>query len=1300
MAQKTLNAFVVISGRVDNTFGQIGTALINMGQTIDQISSKLINFGKESIEVYRDYQDSMLDAQVALSTIYGRGSQELASVMKTLDAQATEWAASTIFHTDDVANAIAQAAHANWDLEMILTGIPNAMRLAQAGSMDLSEAVDFIIKSVNGAGLEFADLTDWIDEWTYAANSSAGDVSQFGEAMLKMGNTMKFAGSKEELLTMLAILHDSGTVGSAAGTLLRNSMLRLIAPTKKAKDAMAELGVTQDDINEAMSEVDGDTTAAVAKLEELGFSVYDDTGKLKDFITIFHDLGKATEGMSDEDKYAIWSAIFPTRTITGGMALIEALTGDMNELYKALMGGEAEGYGEYAAETMMSGLTGAIETFSSKVERLKQVTGEELEGDVTYWTDKLGQFVDKIATMDEANFSGLVGGLKVIALAGPGLVAAGIGFRFLGFALGTTAGRIAIGALAIAALANAMEEFNQAKFEESFGNMKLDMEPIKAQLDEIAAPFNDAREKFDQYVASMNTAVEAYTTKSTELSSGIISKMVTGTQLTDEEIESFNNLGRDIGNALIDGIGYSYDAVSESFTLVSGGLDEAVTDPLWISMMGLLEVGYGQAIAKAQSLSQDLRSALTEGFADGHLTSEEAEKIQSILNEMNELLAIQTDAANYAESQRLMRKAQTMGLEGLGELSTEVNTQRDAEIEQLSYERDQAHGLAAAYLNAHIGEYYGDELITEDYISEFVAGIDQRYNDAITERAGVYDDILFRAWENAMHTSEYADADKAADAAARSILSGEKTLEEAAVELSKDSNAMKTLRWANQYWEQEIEALGGAGTVSDLALQYREQGDYEMAESYGALLLKNQLYGKADYEANKYNLNRPLNTAGMTQSLFLDQWLGVGPWGTETEGTAQAATQEQNPYAIPLTLDANGEVPEKQEAYHVPVENAPIIGLMLDDYGNPIMPGGASTPEQASTFPSPDELAQMYGIPNEGPKEASPYTIPLTIEGAEEAADTAYEEAQGALDSQGEVKIEATAEEEPGAGLPSPDELAQMYGFTIDGTVESTMKIEGAEEAASEAYAEAQGALDAQGDVKIEASTVSEEPGVTIPSPEELTLVYGTSVTGAGEAASEARSEAESVLSAPINTSVGFPGAVGAAASVYAAIKSQFRDIVQHVRIVTSGGSMPGMATGGRATEPVVYGEAGPEWFIPEKHDKNTANLIAMAAHASGFSLAELATMGGARMFADGGSIGSNALPSLGSLAWPDMDYPEDDGSSGSSGNKYDVNYAPVIHADNAEGVEKVLSEDKKRLKKMLKELEEERELIGSVVSY
>ena len=1291
MAQKTLEAFVVISGRVDNTFGQIGTALINMGQTIDQISSKLINFGKESVEVYRDYQDSMLDAQVALSTTYGRGSQELASVMKTLDAQATEWAASTIFHTDDVANAIAQAAHANWDLEMILTGIPNAMRLAQAGSMDLSEAVDFIIKSVNGAGLGFNDLTDWIDEWTFAANSSAGDVQQFGEAMLKMGNTMKFAGSKEELLTMLAILHDNGQVGAAAGTLLRNTMLRLIAPTKKAKDAMADLKVTQDDINEAMSEVDGDTTAAVATLEKLGFSVYDDSGKLKDFITIFHDLGKATEGMSDEEKYAIWSAIFPTRTITGGMALIEELTDAYNGLYEALVGGDAKGYGEYAAETMMSGLTGSIETFNSKLERLKQITGEALEGDVTYWTDKLGQFVDKIATMDDANFTGLVGGLKVIAVAGPGLVAAGIGFRFLGFALGTTAGRIALGAIAIAALANAMNEFSEAKFEENFGNMTLDMEPIKAQLSEISAPFDEAKAKFDAYVQSMNTAVEAYTTKSSELSSGIISKMVTGTQLTDEEIGSFNKLGEDIGNALIDGIGYSYDAVSESFTLVSGGLDEAATDPLWISMIGLLEVGYGEAIAKARSLSQDLRTALTEGFADGHLTGEEAEKIQSILNEMNELLAIQTDAENYAESQRLMRKAQTLGLEGLGELTEEVNSTRDAEVEKLQYQRDQAHGLMAAYMNAHMGEYYGNDLITEEYRDQMLAGIDERYDTAISGRRDAYNDIIMRAFENAIHTSDLSEVDQLLTDIARSNITGVGA-EEAKKAYSDYTRKNEfftpfgepgsTQAW--RYYQKEVEALGGNDAVVGLLKYNLESGDLEQAQTYAELI------SKAGF----------LGTEKIRQ-MYADA-------GVELPGNNQAAAPqaeeapekaEESPYTISLTLDENNEVPVKQEPYHVPLENAPIIGTLLDNNGQPI------TQEPSTTLPSSDELAQMYGIPNAGATEASPYTIPLTIEGAEEAASTAHEEAQSALDSQGEVKLETEATpQEPSAALPSQDELAQMYGTPNAGVEASPytipLTIEGAGEAASEAHTEAQSALDAQGDLIMWVTTASEEPGVTLPSPDELAMDYGIQITGAGEEASSARGEIESVISPPVSTSVTFPGVVGAAASAYNAIKSQFRDIVQHVRIVTSGGSMPGMAEGGRATEPVVYGEDGPEWFIPERHDKNTANLIAMAAHASGFSLAELATMGGARMFADGGSIGSNALPTLGALAWPDMDYPDDDGSGGSGGNTYDVNYAPVIHADNAEGVEKVLSEDKKRLKRMLKELEEERELIGSVVSY
>ena len=68
MAQKTLNAFVVIGGKVDDSFGQIGQELVNLGSTVDEISSKLINFGKESLEVYKDYNENMREAEGALAT--------------------------------------------------------------------------------------------------------------------------------------------------------------------------------------------------------------------------------------------------------------------------------------------------------------------------------------------------------------------------------------------------------------------------------------------------------------------------------------------------------------------------------------------------------------------------------------------------------------------------------------------------------------------------------------------------------------------------------------------------------------------------------------------------------------------------------------------------------------------------------------------------------------------------------------------------------------------------------------------------------------------------------------------------------------------------------------------------------------------------------------------------------------------------------------------------------------------------------------------------------------------------------
>lgn len=49
-----------------------------------------------------------------------------------------------------------------------------------------------------------------------------------------------------------------------------------------------------------------------------------------------------------------------------------------------------------------------------------------------------------------------------------------------------------------------------------------------------------------------------------------------------------------------------------------------------------------------------------------------------------------------------------------------------------------------------------------------------------------------------------------------------------------------------------------------------------------------------------------------------------------------------------------------------------------------------------------------------------------------------------------------------------------------------------------------------------------------------------------------------------------------------------------------------GYALGGRATTASIFGEAGPEWAIPEQHTERTRSLLLAAASASGFTAQEL----------------------------------------------------------------------------------------------
>ena len=108
-----------------------------------------------------------------------------------------------------------------------------------------------------------------------------------------------------------------------------------------------------------------------------------------------------------------------------------------------------------------------------------------------------------------------------------------------------------------------------------------------------------------------------------------------------------------------------------------------------------------------------------------------------------------------------------------------------------------------------------------------------------------------------------------------------------------------------------------------------------------------------------------------------------------------------------------------------------------------------------------------------------------------------------------------------------------------------------------------------------------------------------------------------------------------------------------------------GFAEGGRATTASIFGEAGPEWAIPEEHTQRTAELLASAAKASGFTMSEIAARAGGLS-----------------------------GNVNSGGNSSFV-YSPTIYANDARGVKQALDGNREELEAMFEAFMRQRERVS-----
>jgi len=164
---------------------------------------------------------------------------------KELQDTARDWAQKTEFSATQVAGGMQFLAQAGFTAEKTMAAIPQTLKLASVGMMDLAQASDIVTNIMSGMGRTTDQLSDTVDILVSASTGANTNVQQLGEAFKFVGPVARSAGiGFEETTAFLALLGNAGIQASLAGTSLRGSITRLLAPTDKSAAILKKLGIS------------------------------------------------------------------------------------------------------------------------------------------------------------------------------------------------------------------------------------------------------------------------------------------------------------------------------------------------------------------------------------------------------------------------------------------------------------------------------------------------------------------------------------------------------------------------------------------------------------------------------------------------------------------------------------------------------------------------------------------------------------------------------------------------------------------------------------------------------------------------------------------------------------------------------------------------------------------------------------------------------------------------------------------------------------------------------------------------
>lgn len=688
------------TSRVSESFDTLSSILVTSGvaEGIRKVAAAL----KTCVDVSADFHYTMATVQA----VSGATTDE----MGKLEAQAKDYASTTVFMAQDVANAYQVMGQAGWTVDEMLDSMAGTMSLASASGEDLGDTTNMVVDAMTAFGYGADQAGHFADVLARASADTNTSVALLGNSFQACATTAGGMGySIDDVAVALGIMANNGLKAEMSGTALTTALTRMSGANETANGAM----------------------------EDLGLTMFDTSGKAKPLGQFLGELRDSFAGMTEEQKINNAYMLAGQRGMKGLLAIVNASDEDWNNLTESIA--NCSGAAEDMSNTKLDTYTGQVKLTKSALEGLEIAVGDKLTPALGELAEKFTGFLNGATTfvnVNEAAVPVITGVVAALATFTTGVTVATTAVKVFQLVTSTLGGvlnpiALAIGGISIAAgllvtdftaLGGAEEDF-RATHEATMASFDTETENVAvlaARLDELTSKssLNAAEQaEVEAIVGSLNESVPNLGLEYDKLTGSVnmttdaivaAAKAMANQEKITEDYELLNTLTDKLAESQIT-LGESEISLAEAQTAYDTALKE-----------------YNEHLGEAPGVVSEYKDALNNAKDDLEFWGEQVQR------DTDATSGYQTEIDNTTAEIKELSSATTTASEeneNFAEFTEAAGDALEAETEEM---REANEALADVYAKAKDATESGGDLrsVYEDLESEF-----EKYKDTASEAA-------------------------------------------------------------------------------------------------------------------------------------------------------------------------------------------------------------------------------------------------------------------------------------------------------------------------------------------------------------------------------------------------------------------------------------------------------------------------------------------------------------------------------------------------------------------------------------